>query len=81
MEKRLLQRQQLESAFYYADEREKYKKIKTNLLLVIAIVTLCISMRLSPKIPNSTSNESTKQRYFDVPSRQMLSNFSYTRVA
>ena len=80
MEKQLLQRQQVESLIYYANERQKQRKIKTNLLLAVSILGLCVVIRLeSNSVPKV--NESTNQQYLDIPSKQMVTSFSHSQLA
>lgn len=81
MEKKLLQRQLVESSLYYASERKKYKKLKTNVFLAMTIVGLAVSIRLTYNASKSDINESTKQLYFDSPPHQLGSKFKLSQIA
>jgi ribosomal protein S24E len=81
MENKLLQRQQIEALIYYANERKNFRKVRTNIFLVATILALCVSIRLANKNGFSGINESTKQKFFDFPSRQVISKFNHSQVA
>jgi hypothetical protein len=81
MENKFLQRQMAESTLYYLSERRRYKKIKTNIFLVVSILGISISVRLKNDSPNSNINESTNQQYFDIPPHQVSSRFNLSQIA
>jgi hypothetical protein len=81
MEKKLLQRELAESSVYYAGERRKHQKLKTNVVLVVSILIIAVSLRFTKDSTNSNINESTNQQYFDIPPHQLDSNFKLSRIA
>ncbi|MES2810766.1 MAG: hypothetical protein V4619_19175 [Bacteroidota bacterium] len=81
MEKKLLQRQLVESSIYFADESRKSRLTKVNVLLALVIVFLSLSIRLTERSSVTEVNDSTTQQYLDIQSRQVISKFNRSQIA
>jgi hypothetical protein len=81
MEKKLLQRQLVESTIYFAAEEKKSRITKVNVLLASVIVFLSLSIRFTEKNSISEVNDSTTQQYLDVPSHNAVTNFNLSQMA
>jgi hypothetical protein len=81
MEKRILQRQLAESSIYYASERRRYRKLKTNIFLACMIAGVCVSIRLSEKTAISEVNDSTRQMNLNIPTQKLIHKFNRSQVA
>lgn len=81
MEKRILQRQLIESSIYYASERRRVRKMRTNVVLVFMIVGVCVSTRFMSQSTVSEVNESTRRHNLGMPPHQLTSKFDRTQIA
>jgi hypothetical protein len=80
MEKKFLQIQQKHTTNSFVTNTEQIRKAKNNFLLIIAIIGLCITIRLNNDTGLVRGNESTLQPYFDVPAHQTVSSLKIARL-
>jgi hypothetical protein len=69
------------STRYYVSEKQQYKRLKNNILLILAILAICFIIRISDTYRLSNVDESTKQLYFDVPSHHSPFNLNFSHIA
>ncbi|MDB5156371.1 MAG: hypothetical protein JWR50_1078 [Mucilaginibacter sp.] len=80
MKKRLLP-ETVKTPVFYINKEQQSKKIKLNVLLVVAVVIVCIAIHLSDKNNGSGFTESNKNHYFDTPKHLKASNLYMVQVA
>ena len=80
MKKRLLT-ETANAPVFYIDKQQQSKKIKLNVLLVVAVVIVCIAVHLSDKNSGNGFTESNKNHYFDTPKHLKSSNLYMVQVA
>lgn len=72
--------QPMDSSVYYVDNVQRLKKIKINVLLIIAVVIVCMVTHLGDKSSGTGFTESNKSHYFDTPKHPKISNLHVVRA-
>jgi len=64
----------------YLNNEQRLRKIKINVLLVIAVVIVCMVTHLNDKNNGTGFTESNKSHYFDTPKHPKVSTLHIVRA-
>ncbi|TSJ39322.1 hypothetical protein FO440_16355 [Mucilaginibacter corticis] len=71
----------MKSSDNYVNNEQRLRKIKINVLLVIAVVIVCMVTHLNDKNNGTGFTESNKSHYFDTPKHLKVLNLHVVRAA